>query len=104
MSATDQPDQSQQYDRRGRHALSCRPSNLRINWRIGDRVLATHSLRQEDVMAEKSEQWSPARSTKSARMDFSTGIGPDYRIEPRRRSFAFIDSPFHKQSEVLACL
>src|SRR6266852_6795168 len=38
VSATDQPERSEQYDNRSQHALSCRAIDLRINrrgWRSG---------------------------------------------------------------------
>ena len=33
VSATDQPERSEQYDKRGQHAVSCRAINHRINRR-----------------------------------------------------------------------
>jgi hypothetical protein len=45
VSTTEQAERSKQHDKRGQHALSCRPIDLRINRRVGDHVLATHSRR-----------------------------------------------------------
>jgi hypothetical protein len=49
VSTTEQPERSKQHDKRGQHALSCRPIDLRINRRVGDQVLATHRYQSRGV-------------------------------------------------------
>jgi hypothetical protein len=49
VSATEQPERSKPNDKRGRHALSCRPIDLGMNRRAGDQVLATHTVLEDCV-------------------------------------------------------
>ncbi len=44
VSRTEQPECSKENDKRGQHALSCRPIDLRLNRRGWRQVLATHRL------------------------------------------------------------